>query len=85
MSLSSDFAFDFEDAQEVACQCRRGEGPSDVKVLAHAVLSLHAHAGCGRELLGVVGRLYTVVAEHAALVQGPIELNVQGVQNDRCL
>jgi hypothetical protein len=59
--------FEVVEAEKVACWCRKGDDCSDVAVLAHAVLVLHAHKGCGPELLSVIGRLYTVVAEHAGV------------------
>jgi hypothetical protein len=51
------------EAERIAVRCRHGDGPDDVDGLARAILAIHEERGCGPELLVLIGRLYTVVAE----------------------
>ncbi|MBK8575985.1 MAG: hypothetical protein IPN90_10020 [Elusimicrobia bacterium] len=55
----------WDQVEQIVCKCQQGQGPSDVATLAKTILAVHAEKGCCRDLLSVIGRLYTVVAEHA--------------------
>lgn len=56
-----------EQVEQIVCRCQQGEGPDDVVTLADTILEIHARKGCSRDLLSVIGRLYTVVADYAAV------------------